>query len=411
RQLLEANVATFFPYWNVPFLRNVAFSGREETLHKLHTFLFSQQNIALKQPYALYGLGGVGKTQVALEYAYRYALEYAAIFWVEAETEQNIIASFEKIAEVLGLPEQREANQQRIVAAVQRWLSTHKEWLLIWDNLEQVELLHRFLPPTQQGAILFTTQNPALGTLVQSLELPPLEQKEGVRLLLCRAKVINLETSGEDVNQLKLYLPTEYEAAQTLVKIMHGLPLALDQAGAYIEKTGCSVVDYLLHYEQQRLAYLGWRGTLDKSHPHSVVTTVLLAKQKSKEIHPAARELLLVCALLHAENIAIEMFSEGTAELGVTLQAVGADPFQLDLAIAALRTFSLVQRHSAERLLSIHRLVQVVVRETMSTEEQVQWQQRVIRHLNTLFPEATTEDAEVWKKCEQLLPHVVACVM
>jgi tetratricopeptide (TPR) repeat protein len=411
RRLLEACLTTYFPYWNVPFPRNLMFSGREEILHELHLLLGSQQNVSCQKPCALYGLGGIGKTQVALEYAYRYALEYAAIFWIEAETVQTIIASFQRIAEILGLPEQRESDQQQIVTAVQRWLNTHKEWLLIWDNLEQIELLHRFLPPAQQGAILITTQKPSLGILVHCLELSPMKKEEGVLLLLRRAKAPNLGTNNEDVNQLKLCSPTEYKVVEILVKAMHGLPLALDQAGAYIEETRCSVADYVQHYEQQRLTCLGWRGTSDGSHPHSVVATVMLAKQRIEAISPEAVELLQVCAFLYPDSIAIDMFTKGTPELGLTLQAIGADRFQLDLAIAALRHFSLVQRHLEKQILTMHRLVQVVIRETMSAEEQVQWQQRVIRHLNMLFPEIITEDPEIWEKCEKLLPHVLTCVM
>ncbi len=411
RQLLEACLTTYFPYWSIPFPRNQMFSGREEILHALHLLLGSQQNVACKKSCALYGLGGIGKTQVALEYAYRYALEYAAIFWIEAETVQNIIASFQKIAEILGLPQQRESDQQQIVAAVQRWLSTHKEWLLIWDNLEQIELLHRFLPPAQQGAILITTQKPTLGTLVQCLELSPMKKEEGILLFLRRAKVLKQGTHSEEVNQRQMCSPIEYKVAEILVKAMHGLPLALDQAGAYIDETRCTIADYVQYYEQQRLTCLGWRGTSDGSHPNSVVATVMLAKQRIEAVSPIAVELLQVCAFLYPDSIAIEIFTKGTSELGSTLQVVDVDRFQLDLVIAALCHCSLVQRHPEEQILTIHRLVQVVIRETMSAEEQVQWQQRVIRHLNMLFPETITEDPEIWKKCEKLLSHVLTCAM
>ena len=128
RQLLEASLTALSPHWQVPFPRNPFFTGREEILEALHTHLHMEQVVALTQSYALRGLGGIGKTQIALEYTYQHALEYSAIFWIEAETIEHVMSSMLRIAELLQLPERQEADQQRIVAAVQRWLNTHSQW-------------------------------------------------------------------------------------------------------------------------------------------------------------------------------------------------------------------------------------------------------------------------------------------
>src|SRR6266849_3875439 len=126
RQLLEASLTALSPHWLVPLPRNPFFTGREEILEALYTQLHVEQVVALTQSYALRGLGGIGKTQIALEYAYRHALEYSAIFWIEAETVEYIVSSMLRIAELLQLPERQETDQQRIVAAVQSWLRTRK---------------------------------------------------------------------------------------------------------------------------------------------------------------------------------------------------------------------------------------------------------------------------------------------
>ena len=246
RQLLEASLTALSPHWQVPFQRNPLFTGREEILEALHTQLHVEQVVALTQSYALRGLGGIGKTQIALEYAYRYALEYSAIFWIEAETIEHVMSSLLRIVELLQLPERQETDQQRIVAAVQRWLSTHNSrWLLIWDNVEDLELLQRLLPPTRQGATLITTRHQALGTLARGMDLAPMEREEGMLFVLRRAKVLEPEATSERMHQLAVSMPAEYAAAEKLVAAMGGLPLALDQAGAYIEETGCSVSAYL----------------------------------------------------------------------------------------------------------------------------------------------------------------------
>ncbi len=131
RQLLEASLTALAPHWLVPLPRNPLFTGREEILEAVHRRLHAGQVVALTQPSALHGPGGIGKTQLALEYAYRHALEFSAVFWIVAETGASIVASLLRIAELLGLPARQEADQQRMVAAVQRWLSTHSHWLLI----------------------------------------------------------------------------------------------------------------------------------------------------------------------------------------------------------------------------------------------------------------------------------------
>src|SRR2546428_354908 len=106
-----------------------------------------------------------------------------------------ILSSLLRIAEVLQLPVQQEKDHQRIVAAVQRWLSAHSQWLLIWDNVEDLELLRRLLPPIPQGAILVTTRSPALGTLARGIDLAPMQQEEGMLLMLRRAKVLDPEAT------------------------------------------------------------------------------------------------------------------------------------------------------------------------------------------------------------------------
>src|SRR6266567_9139 len=144
RQLLEASLTALSPYWSVPLPRNPFFTGREELLTALHQQLAAGQIVAVNQTLALHGLGGVGKTQVALEYTYRHVLDYQAVFWIEAEQEEQILAGLLHIAEVLELRESAEADQQRIVAAVLQWLATHSDWLLVWDNVEDFELLARY---------------------------------------------------------------------------------------------------------------------------------------------------------------------------------------------------------------------------------------------------------------------------
>lgn len=402
----QATVASLPAFWYLPFKRNPYFTGREDILSTLHARLLAKRSNPLPQTLAISGLGGVGKTQVAIEYAYRYGQEYRAVFWLAAETRESLIKSFQQIADLLQLPERQAAEQSQVVAAVQRWFSTHPGWLLIGDNVEDLELLQRNLPSGDLGVILLTTRAQALATLARKIELTSLEQEEGVQFVLRRAKVLEPEATYEQMEQFALRVPNEYRAASELVEAMGGLPLALDQAGAYIEETGCSVFDYLQRYQQVRAQMLDRRGILGGEHPHSVTATILLASEQVEEKQKAAADLLRVCTFLHAEAIPEELFSVGVVHLGLELQALAANPSQLDLTLAALRSLSLVQRYPETHTLSIHRLVQTVLYENMSEKERMVWLRRVIAALNETFPEVTHE---VWRQCERLLPHVLVC--
>src|SRR5437879_3511034 len=288
RQLLEASLTAPVPQWSVPFPRNPFFTGREEILEALHAQLGGGQAIALTQSSALHGLGGVGKTQIALEYAYRHALEYSAVFWIEAEQVETVRASFLRLARLLQVPEYQQADQQQAITAVQRWLTTHPQWLLIWDNLEAMELLPHFLPPTRQGAVFITTRHQALGTLAYGLELSPMEQAEGVTFLLRLAKILDAGASSASLHPLQVRNPSEYAGAEELVTTLGGLPLALDQAGAYIEETGCTISDYLHQYERQQRYFLERRGAFPTEHPQPVLSTLHLVCQQAAQDAPLA---------------------------------------------------------------------------------------------------------------------------
>lgn len=411
RQLLEASLTALSPYWCVPLPRNPFFTGREEILEALHAQLRSEQAVALTQSSALHGLGGVGKTQIALEYAYRYGLEYSAVFWIGAETEEQMRSSLLHIAEVLQLPERAGIDQQRVGAAVQRWLSTHGQWLLIWDNVEELALLDRVLPVVRSGALLLTTRCQVLGTFARGIDLAPMEPEEGVLFLLRRAKLLESTIPGEHLQQVAERLPAQYAAASDLVKALGGLPLALDQAGAYLEATRCGLQTYLELFRSRRADLLQQRGEGTRDHPASVSTTFTLAITATAERHPAVRDLLQVCALLQPDAIPEELFRQGSEHLGPQLQAVCRDHLEWERVVSIACSYSLLFRQSEDHTLSLHRLVQAVLLESMTEREQEIWSRRVIEALDGVMPEILTgADAPSRKQAARLLPHALLCL-
>ena len=131
--------------------------------HLLHKRLSTARTAALTQAQALYGLGGIGKTQTAAEYAFRYGDEYTHVFWIRAATRETLVADFVRWLNCSNSPEKDEQDQPRMVAAVKRWLAAHEGWLLILDNADDLPLAQEFLPTSHKGYILFTTRAQAAG--------------------------------------------------------------------------------------------------------------------------------------------------------------------------------------------------------------------------------------------------------
>ena len=183
------------PYWNAPFRRNPFFTGREDMLEDLHESFRTPKTAGWPKIYSINGLAGIGKTQVAIEYAYRYAHEYHSVLWASAESREVLISDFAAIAALLHLEKEKE--DQDSVPAVKRWLDTLTRWLLILDNADEPEILHDFLPLLPKGHVLLTTLTQFTGTIAQAIELSELGLEHGALFLLRRAKILSLHGTSD----------------------------------------------------------------------------------------------------------------------------------------------------------------------------------------------------------------------
>jgi tetratricopeptide (TPR) repeat protein len=388
------------PLWNVPYPRNPLFTGREEVLKRLYEALRTVKAAALSQPQAISGLGGIGKTQTAVEYAYRYRDDYMVVVWVRAETDGSISSDFVTIANLLALPEKQEQEQRRIVEAVKRWFGEHTGWLLIFDNADDLAMVQNYLPLGNKGHDLLTTRAHATGRIAERIEVEKMAPDEGALFLLYRAKILDADTTLDAASS------TDQDTAREIVRAMDGLPLALEHAGAYIEETECGLQGYLKLYRKQGVKLFKELDEYIPDHPRPVATTWSLSFEKVEQANAAAADLLRFCAFLAPDAIPEGLFAESATELGPTLEPVASDPSMLNTAMRELLKYSLVQRDAGTQTLSIHRLVQAVIRDGMDQQAQRQWAEWVIRAVRAALPAVEHHNWPAW---ERVVAHAQAC--
>ena len=387
--------------WNVPYRRNPFFTGREPILTLLHEKFHSGKASTLVQ--AISGLAGGGKTQLAVEYAYRHHRDYTVILWLRGDKRDALREDWNMLATQLRLPIKEKG--ERVADTVKSWLKTHTRWLLILDNDEDLTLLHTLVPSNVHGHILLTTRTQTTGSMAQRVDLCNMVRDEAILFLLRRTKRLSQDALLMDAR------PVDRKKANEIAALLGDHVLALDQAGAYIEETGCSIDDYLCLYSTSRAQLLNMRGGLGVEHAASVRVTFVHSFEKVAQIRPggpAALELLYFCAFLDASAIPEELIRYAASELGTILQPVANDALLLDAAIALLRKYSLVNRVSETKLLSLHPLVQVVLQDWMSEKIRSEWVARTVRAVNTAFPDI--EEVQNWHRCQQAIPHVQACI-
>jgi TIR domain/NB-ARC domain len=384
-QLRPARFGEPFPaIWNVFRRHNPFFTGRDYVLEQLFDG-FNLENVAgMISPQAVTGLGGMGKTQTAAEYAYRFRKDYRAVLWVRAETQENILADFKTIAGMLKLPQEHMLDRTSLVQAMKEWFMNQSDWLLIFDNADNPALVDPCLPRATQGHLLLTTRAGAIVEQAQPLRLEPLNLEDGALCILRRAGILAWNKPLDDAPLASV------DAARQLAQLMDGLPLALEQAGAYINDTECGVRRYLNLYQQYRSEIQRFHHGTVPDYPESVASAWSVSRSIVEQINPAATELLRLCTYLAPETIPDELVTKGAAALGPVLGPVAANPVALDQTIGLLRKYSLLNREADRTTdltrLSIHRVMQEILLDEMEEVLQYLWAERAVRALAQALP-------------------------
>ncbi|NTW54887.1 MAG: tetratricopeptide repeat protein [Chlorobaculum sp.] len=370
---------------NLPH-RNPNFSGREKVLSVLRESMLHERHTALTQQ-ALYGLGGIGKTQLAVEYAYRHSASYEVIWWIRSEEPSTLASDYAALALELNLPEKEEARQALVVQAVTSWLERNSNWLLIFDNARDADSIKSYLPRSASGHVLITSRNPDWKSVVTPLPVEVWERNESVAFLLKR--------TGR----------TDEAGADALVEALGDLPLALEQAAAYCDTKKKSFADYLTLFNTRR-AELWNREKAPDGYEKTVATTWGLAFEEIRKV-PLAEDLLSLCSIVSPDAIprtlldrALAVYAKGESE------EQSVDEFVIDDALEALRSYSLIMLD--DKFVTVHRLVQSVVRSGMSDDELAACRMLMLGVLSEQFPQDGNDEPSCWPECAMLLPHALA---
>ena len=368
--------------------RPLVLAGREDLLSSLHRLLTTGDH---PRTVVLCGLGGVGKTSVAAEYVRRHLAEVGVAWMVPAGDTAMLNVELAELAAQLGAPDA--ARWRDPVASLHAVLAAYPhEWLLVLDDAADAGSVQRFVPPAGPGRILITSQSPHWPT-AHVLDVPVLPPDVAADFLMNRTG---------DLDEV---------AAADLAAQVGGLPLALEQAAAYIQATAGTLAGYAGLFRQRRADLLA-RGEV-ADHPATVAATLTLALVRL-EGFPAAIGLLRLLAclapepvpiglLLPSEDVPEELDSHVTSVLR-TLR----DPLAAGDAVASLRRYSLA-RPSGRETVTVHALVQAVTLSQMTRDETAAWRQAAAAIIEQAIPADTAAPA-TWPACAALLPHAQAAL-
>lgn len=367
--------------------RNPHFTGREALLTRLHEDLRATRATAVL-PQSLHGMGGVGKSQVAIEFVHRHRSDFDLVWWVPSEQPGLVLSSLTKLAQRLDLDAGPEANTA--VPAVKEALSTgqtpYTNWLLIFDNAEDLNEVRRYFPTGGAGKILVTSRNPEWAGVTRTLEVDVFPREESIQFLRTRTP----ELSDED--------------ADRLAEALGDLPLAIEQAAAWRAATGMPVNDYLSLLEAKRIELL--EDSVSPDYDKPVAAAWNMSLDKLEETNLSALQLLQVCSFFAPEPISRELFAGSPiAPITPELDTMLSDPIRLARAIRDIQRYALARFDHRNDTLQMHRLVQTVLVGRMNDEQRDLMRKGAHTLLASGDPLQPGRRSR-WNRYQGLLPHV-----
>jgi tetratricopeptide (TPR) repeat protein len=371
---------------NLP-LRNANFTGRRDLLDRLHDRLRAGTTAVL--PEAVHGAGGVGKSQLVIEYVYRQQQDFDLIWYIPAEWPAQIQSALVSLAQRLDLPVPMTANTAvpAVLEALRRGQPT-ANWLLIFDNAEDPDDVEPFFPKGGTGRIVVTSRNSQWREKASSLPVDVFNRHESIELLRRRGAEIS-------------------EDADRLAEALGDLPLAIELAAAYCAEKKIGADEYLTQL-RGTLADLNEVADSQQDYPTLVAAAWYLSLNGLREQDPTALRLLQVCAFFAPEPISKALLSKPRSlRIDPELDPLMSSPNRLNQAIRTIGLLSLARIDYRTNSFQMHRLVQRVLVAQMPPDDRDQLQHSAHLLLAGNDPNRP-DDAEHWSLYAELFPHIRA---
>ena len=395
----------------VPFPRNPQFTGRGDILTDIHNHLVINARPGFTASYVLHGLGGVGKTQIAIEYAYEHKTNFDIICWLPANDWNTLVNSYVQLSGIpelisLGIPSLQEGQDHAVAAELAKdWFerTNNATWLLIFDNANKIDegenmrSLVELIPSGQHGCVLATSRNRASdGELANSgTSLEEMDEDEAIQFLLKCCRQQGLENPNEE--------------PQNLVKKLGYLPLAIEQAGGYIRNQNISIGRYIYLYDANKGELL--KAGLPKFHKkrfyeETVATTWKISFEEVDRRDLLASEILRLMAFFDGAKIQIELFEQSGMSLTSNWRLSKASVLNLEQALGCLQSYSLIRR-LPENNISVHLLVQQVILGYIEQEASLYFE-AALKLVRDQFPWGG--ELGNLGACLKYLSHALSCV-
>ena len=386
---------------NVP-TRNKNFTGRDDILDRLREGASSRVTAVLPEsgsrsaendpgnpiPQGVHGLGGVGKTAIAIEYAYRYRANYDLVWWISAEQLPTVRGSLAALAQRLDLEASPTAGVDGLIAAVLDALrrgEPYSRWLIVFDNADQPEDIEDLIP-AGSGDVLITSRNHRWESVIRTVPMDVFRPKESTDFLLKR---VRRGLAAAD--------------ADRLAKELGHLPLALEQAGAMLAETGMAADEYLRLLKEDAGKIMN--EAPPSGYPRSMTAAWRLSVDAVKRSRPEALEVLRCCAFFGPEAIPRDVFRRGVQATDTVVGKVLSNPIATASIMRELARYALITLDG--NAVKVHRLIQALIRADLTAEQQAAYRHETQLIMAAAVPE-NPDDNTTWNRFEGLLPHINA---